>query len=71
MTPMGRSTTGGEVFGSVQHAQRELERDIGRETRIMRAVSSHDCTYFAVVVRSSPFLPVGAAFFPLRDQSLS
>jgi hypothetical protein len=61
------SAAGGKVFGHLQHAKRYLKIEIGRGRHIMRAVSSHDCTSVAVVVRSSPCYTVGAALIPLRD----
>ena len=60
-----RAVAGGEVFGRVQHVQRHLKLELGREALIMRAVSSHDCTYLAVVVRSSPFLVGGGRLTPV------
>ena len=56
---------GGEVLGRIQHVHRHSKRELGRETRIMRAVSSHDCTYVAVVVRSSPYKYGGGRLAPL------
>ena len=67
----GRTALSRQVFCGIQHVKRELERRFRRESRILWTVSSHDCTLFAVVVRSSPFLAVGAALIPWRDAFLS
>jgi len=65
-----RSPAGGERIRRLQYAQRYLKRKIRRERCPLWTMSRHHGTSDAVVIRSSPFLPVGAAGSPTGRRSI-